>query len=248
MEARPSVKTEAELVAWLAGGGLAGATSLVCWDAALTDRGARAVADAGAELVAIDLSWNHIGPGGAAALVRLPRLVRLRLYHNDVGAEGARQIAHAGAQLEMLNLCGNQVGDAGVAALAGLASVSDLALGWNAIASAPLACPALERLNIRANRLDGTRAAALLDGRLPALRALGLDENPLGDLAPIVAAPGFARLEGLNLGGAELDDRAADLLTAHGSALRELRVNDNAISPAALTALRRALPACEVIA
>jgi len=122
----------------------------------------------------------------------------------------------------MLNLCGNALGDAGLDALAhgSLHALRDLAVGWNDLGDvAALAAGgwrSLSRLNVRANRLDPRAVACVLDGSLPALRELGLDENPLGDagIAELVAAPGFAQLEWLNLGGTELDDRAARRIAA----------------------------------
>src|ERR1051326_7201025 len=115
------VHSDAELATAIASGALRGADSIVAWDAQLTDAAARAIAEApeASALTYVDLSWNRIGGAGAVALESLARLVRLRLYHNDVGADGAAQLADAGDRLELLNLCGNQLGDAGLVALAG---------------------------------------------------------------------------------------------------------------------------------
>lgn len=255
-----------ELSRWLDEGRLRGCTTVCAWHAGLTDRGARAIAQAadGGELVYLDVSWNRIGSAGAHALVASPtlaRMTRLRLYHNDVGLRGAAAIARDGARLGMVNLCGNQLGDCGVAALADgrLAQLHELALGWNDLGidavRAIIAGPwrQLEMLNIRANRLGPAGVALLVSGALPALRWLGVDENPLGGagLAALLDGPGFERLEWLNLGGTELDDRAIAQLTAwrgrgRPSALRELRLHDNELSRGAIAELRTALPRCEV--
>jgi len=267
------VRGDEQLCDWLASGGLASARALIAWGAELTDRAARAICEARpAALAAIDLSWNHVGPGGAGELAALEGLERLRLYHNDVGPDGAAAIARSARPLQSLNLCGNHLGDAGVAALRAprLAALRELALGWNdisdagaralaaghaaaasgaATAAAAAAWPRLESLNIRANQLGADGAAALL--ALPALTRLGLDENPLGNdgVAALAAAPRFARLTWLNLGGTSIDDGAVDaLLDARPAALRELRVHDNELSWEACAALRRGLPGCEVIA
>jgi hypothetical protein len=254
------VRSDDELAQWIAAGKLRGTESLICWDGELTDAAARALAAAtdADHLVSLDLSWNRVGAAGADALIASPhlrRMTRLRLYHNDVGVAGATRIAAAGARLAMLNLCGNALGDRGVSALATgqLAALDELALGWNDITAveAIVAGPwrALAKLNIRANRLGPAEAALLLSGALPALRWLGIDENPLGDagLAAMLGAPGFRRLEWLNLGGTELDDRAVARFAALGPcALRELRLHDNELSPGALAAIRDALPGCEV--
>ena len=254
------MRSDDELARWIAAGALRGIETLICWDARLTDTGATALAAAadGDRLASLDLSWNHIGEAGAHAVIDSPhlqRVTRLRLYHNEVGATGASRIAAAGARLEMLNLCGNALGDRGLAALASgeLHGLHELALGWNALASIdPIvdgSWRGLVKLNVRANQLGATEAARLLSGALPALRWLGIDENPLGDagLAAMLAAPGFRQLEWLNLGGTELDDRAASRFAAVGPcALRELRLHDNELSPAALAAIRDALPDCEV--
>ncbi|HEY5933508.1 MAG TPA: hypothetical protein VIU61_02665, partial [Kofleriaceae bacterium] len=254
------VRSDDELARWIVSGALRGIETLICWDARLTDAGATALADArdGDRLESLDLSWNHIGPAGAHAVIESPhlqRVTRLRLYHNEVGATGASRIAAAGARLAMLNLCGNALGDRGLAGLAAgdLHALDELALGWNDLASVqPIVTGpwrSLAKLNVRANHLGPADAALLLSGALPALRWLGIDENPLGDagLAAMLAAPGFHQLEWLNLGGTELDDRAASRFAAIGPcALRELRLHDNELSPAALAAIRDALPGCEV--
>jgi hypothetical protein len=249
------VRSDEELARWIAAGKLRGTDSLICWDGGLTDSAASTLAassDAD-HLVSLDLSWNHVGPAGAGALIASPhlmRMTRLRLYHNDLGVAGASHIA-AARRLEMLNLCGNAIGDRGLAALAAgdLKTLHELALGWNDLGSVDpiVAGPwrSLEKLNVRANRLGAADAARLL--ALPALRWLGLDENPLGDVGPLLAAPGFRRLEWLNLGGTELDDHAVAHFVAVGPcALRELRLHDNELSPGALSAIRDALPDCEV--
>jgi hypothetical protein len=251
------VRGDEQLRGWLASGSLAGVEALIAWDAELTDRAARAICEAPGALASIDLSWNHIGPAGAAALAAMRGLLRLRLYHNDVGPDGAAAIARRARPLQGLNLCGNQLGDAGAAALGAwrLAALRELALGWNdlgdagARALAAGAWPDLEQLNIRANRLGPDGAAAVM--ALPALTRLGVDENPLGNegVAAIAAAPAFPRLVWLNLGGTSLDDGAVDLLlAARPAALRELRVHDNELGPEACAALRRGLPGCQVLA
>jgi hypothetical protein len=252
--------SDGELVAWLASGALRDVDRLVVWDAALTDAGAAAIAacrDA-SSLRELDLSWNHIGPAGAAALARMPALRSLRLYHNDAGVEGAAAIAEAGGALESLNLCGNALGDRGLTLIARgtLANLRSLALGWNELGPAGVAAlvaapwPKLEFLNIRCNHVDGNAAALLLSGALPALRRLGVDENPLGrdGLAQLMAAPGFAQLEWLNLGGTGIDDHAAADLAKAGGALRELRVHDNGLSQLAVYKLQLARRSCEVLA
>jgi len=253
------VRSDDDLVTAIANGALRGADAIVAWDAQLTDAAARAIANApeSSSITYVDLSWNHIGGAGAVMLESLARLVRLRLYHNDVGADGAAQLADAGDRLELLNLCGNQLGDAGLVALAHgrLVKLHELALGWNdlggeaarAIVDGPWR--SLARLNVRANRLDADAVAALLSGALPALTWLGVDENPLGGagLAAILASPGFAKLEWLNLGGTELDDDALARFADVGRcALRELRIHDNDLSNAAIDRLAAALPDCEV--
>jgi len=256
-----AVRSDTELAHWLAAGKLRGTESLICWDGGLTDVGATALAaSADADrLMSLDLSWNHVGPSGAGALIESPHLqgmTRLRLYHNDLGVAGATRLAAAGARLAMLNLCGNALGDRGLHALAAgeLHALRELALGWNDLGSvaALIAGPwrALVKLNVRANRLGPADAAHLLSGALPELRWLGIDENPLGDagLAAMLAAPGFRQLEWLNLGGTELDDRAVARFAALAPcALRELRLHDNELSPPALAAIRDALPDCEVV-
>lgn len=268
MEAQLSgtVGSDDELSRWIGDGRLRGCTSVCVWHAGLTDRGARAIAEArdGGELVYLDVSWNRIRSDGAHALVTSPaleRMTRLRLYHNDVGVDGAAAIAQGGARLAMVNLCGNQLGDRGVAALADgrLAQLHELALGWNDLGGdavrAIVAGPwrQLEMLNIRANRLGPPDVALLVSGALPALHWLGVDENPLGaaGLAALLDGPGFERLQWLNLGGTELDDRAIAQLTAwrqrgRPCALRELRLHDNELSRGAIAELRAALPGCEV--
>lgn len=257
------VNSDDDFLAWVASG-LSGVSTVIAWNAGLTDRGAEALARAAEtdSIAYVDLSWNRIGADGAAAFAAsktLERMTRLRLYHNDVGAAGASAIAAAGARFELLNLCGNHLGDAGVGALAAgeLAALRELALGWNGLSrEAALAVARgpwreLERLNMRANELDAAGVKALLSGSLPRLRWLGVDENPLGDagLAAILAAPGFGRLEWLNLGGTELDDHAVDQFATVGPcALRELRVHDNELSAGAIARLCAALPGCEVCA
>jgi hypothetical protein len=234
---------------------------VIAWNANLTDAGPAVIAatDDAAGLDYVDLSWNHVGAAGAAALASSPslaKMTRLRLYHNDLGVAGATELAARGTRLELLNLCGNRLGDAGLVELASgvLYKLTELALGWNdlggdaarAVATGPWR--ALAKLNIRANRLDADAVAVLLAG-LPELRWLGVDENPLGDagLAAILASPGFARLEWLNLGGTELDDAAVARFAGAGRCgLRELRLHDNELSAAAIDAVRAALPGCEV--
>ena len=132
------MRGDEQLCDWLAKSALASVHVLIAWDAGLTDRGAHAICEARpAALASIDLSWNHVGPEGAAAVAR-----RARPLHG-------------------LNLCGNRLGDDGAAALCAprLAALRELALGWNEIgdggarALAAGAWPELGFLNIRANQL-----------------------------------------------------------------------------------------------
>ena len=106
--------------------------------------------------------------------------------------------------------------------------------------------------DLRCNRLGPDDVARLLSGALPALRRLGIDENPLGagGLAAVVAAPVFERLEWLNLGGTGIDDAALEEhwpFARRFAALRELRVHDNDVSEAMLDRLRGSLPDCDVL-
>lgn len=228
---RVQVRSEDELFEQLAAGRLRGARELLVWDAALGDRAAAAIAEHpdAAGLVALDLSWNRIGPDGARALAASPHLAALRslrLYHNDIGPEGAAAIANGRLRLTALNLCANGLGVEGAARLgegpALRPTLERLHLGFVALgdegarelSSAPW--PRVEELNVRSNGIGPRGAAALLRGAFPALARLGLDDNPLDDgcVDALSQAPGLGRLAFLNVTSTDLGDQGAARLRA----------------------------------
>ena len=184
----------------------------------------------------------------------LPALETLHLNERAAaGPDGVRRLAEklgAGAlpALAVLNLSDTYVGDAGASALAA-------ALGRGAL-------PRLKVLNLSSTSIGDAGLVALAPAlrRLPALDALGLVSNPLGDegLADLVAPPPPAgappttttgvltELKGLYLSHTQIGDAGcATLASALDSgvlpALKFLELNGAPASPAALAAVGEAL-------
>ena len=183
----------------------------------------------------------------------LPALETLHLNERAAaGPDGVRRLAEklgAGAlpALAVLNLSDTYVGDAGASALAA-------ALGRGAL-------PRLKVLNLSSTSIGDAGLVALAPAlrRLPALDALGLVSNPLGDegLADLVAPPPagappptttgvLTELKGLYLSHTQIGDAGcATLASALDSgvlpALKFLELNGAPASPAALAAVGEAL-------
>jgi uncharacterized protein (TIGR02996 family) len=173
-------------------------------------------------LAALDVSFNHLGPDGAAALAgddSLTHLTDLNLGFNDVGSAGAAAIATAEAlsSLVSLNLAGNRITEPGAEALADsevLGSVEELDLTANPIGDGGAvalvrgeAFTSLSRLclaNCGITDVGVGRLAAT--GALGGLRSLSLAWNPFGDggVTALAACPDLAGLRELDLTGTRI--------------------------------------------
>jgi len=142
------------------------------------------------------------------ALMRLEQLI---LIGNKFGDEGAAAIAAAAVGgglplLKYLSLADNQIGDSGMQALAAafadgaFSELEWLSLGGNAIGDAGL-----------------TALAATLEKGVPALKALRLHKNRIGDegvkaLMAAAGGGGLAKLERLDIDQNEYDEAGLDAM------------------------------------
>jgi uncharacterized protein (TIGR02996 family) len=147
-------------------------------------------------LNALEMSYNPLGPGGAATLLSSPylaRLAHLDLASTGLGDEGAVALAElpGPARLTALDLGMNRVGPEGVGTLAAsgrLAALCHLGLFGNSLgdrgasrlaASAGLA--RLRSLDLRRNGIGQEGAFALAASPyLAGLTTLRLEDNPVG--------------------------------------------------------------------
>jgi uncharacterized protein (TIGR02996 family) len=164
------------------------------------------------------LARNALRGDGVRALVRSPhlgRLVRLNLSANSLGLEDARALAEADTmpRLSVLALRANRLGDEGMKALAPLVA-------------------RLSELSVNYNKVGASGVLGLTEAAASSLRRLDLSWNTLGTGVESLAAwPGLAELTGLDLGYAELGDRAARALAAspYLARLRSLNLGTNRI-------------------
>lgn len=210
-------------------------------------------------LAELDVSFNHLGPGGAVALAEdesLARLTSLDLAFNDIESGGAEAIAGAAAlgSLASLNLAGNRITAAGAEALAAsdaLGSVEALDLTANPVGDGGAAAlvageafASLSRLTLANCGItdDGVRRLAAT-GALGGLRALSLAWNPFGDpgVKALAACPDLAGLRDLDLTGTRLGFAGAVALaeSAYLPNLRRVALGENHRLPADAVALLR---------
>lgn len=234
------IKTDEQLRSWLLFPDAKTAKRLRLRNAELTDSGAKHLADSAPLLEELDLGDNLIRDQGALALSTLPKLRSLNLYGNQITDIGASGLVNRLA-LEELNLCGNQLAGAGLSAITAQSErFTKLHLGFlqmqdhGAAIVAQASWPKLKELNLRLNQLSARAIPAFLySGRFPALKYLGIEENPLGD--EIVrelhehrpAKQGERYDITINLGGIEISEPAArELLPFYDSGMR-LLLHDN---------------------
>jgi uncharacterized protein (TIGR02996 family) len=173
-------------------------------------------------LTDVDVSFNHLGPGGAVAIAEddtLTHLTDLNLGFNDIESVGAEAIAvgEALGSLVSLNLAGNRITLAGAAALADsevLGAVEELDLTVNPLGDDGAvglvrgeALASLSRLCVANCGITdaGVRRLAAT-GALGGLRALSLAWNPFGDdgVKALAACPDLAGLGELDLSGTRI--------------------------------------------
>ncbi len=98
---------------------------------------AEVIAERFPQLTALNLSYNNIGPDGAATIARNPNLSELELRYNNIGDQGTQAIANNLSSLTSLHLEYNDIGYEGAAAIANnLHKLTSLDLGRNEIESA----------------------------------------------------------------------------------------------------------------
>ncbi|MBX9582934.1 MAG: hypothetical protein K2X87_21715 [Gemmataceae bacterium] len=140
----------------------------------------------------VDLRRNRIGPAAAPDARPLPDLHALDLGFNDLGGEVVAGLTRAEpAALRTLGLAGNR-----------LAEVPSLA--------------AVEALDLPANPLGDGGAAAVLDGRFPALSRLDLSNCGLTDAGAVALARSAAAggLRSLSLAWNRVGDAGAKAVAA----------------------------------
>ena len=170
----------------------------------------------------LDLSFNHLGPDGAAALADDTALSQLRfldLNCNDIEDAGVKALLdmEAATTLESLNLRGNRMTEAGARAIAtadGFNSVVALDLGTNPIGDAGAVAlmrgevlAGLERLSLANTGITDTGVQAFTaTGALGGLRELSLAWNRFGDsgVKALAVCPDLAGLRHLDLSGTGL--------------------------------------------
>jgi hypothetical protein len=220
-------------------------------------------------LVSLNLQSTPVGDAGIGYLSALRALEVLSLAGTRVTDDG---VAHLGGMtaLQTLVLSGTAVGDAGLAELRHLASLRWLALAQTAITDAGLkhlwGLSRLEGLNLRDTAITDLGLAylrsrttlrvldlggtAVTDGGLFHLRPLArlqrlsLSGTAVGD-AGLVHLHDLAELHELDLSGTGVTDAGVpDLQVVRG--LRLLRLGGTRVTPAALRALARVLPSCQI--
>lgn len=148
------------------------------------------------ELRSLDLSYNNIGPGGAAMLACMAGLVELDLEGSGIADMGVDALVSL-PNLTRLNLRLNSIGDQGARALAPLTKLTSLKLGYNQIGD------------------EGARVfSQLLD-----LEELELEVNRFG-LSGIQVLPVLKNLSKLKLGGAAIGPKGAEVLASLTSLTR----------------------------
>jgi uncharacterized protein (TIGR02996 family) len=180
--------TKTEAWAWVEGLKLNGLASL--------RRVLPVVLPLAAQVSALDLSRNRLGPEGARTLARSPHLTeltRLDLHWNELDDDSAEALADSPylGRLTVLNLFLNHLTGRGAAVLAQsphLARLIHLDLQANRLGSRGAEALAhssqltqLARLNLENNRIGSTGANALAHSTfLNGLTHLGLAYNPIG--------------------------------------------------------------------
>ena len=208
-------------------------------------------------LHSLDLSFNHIGPDGAAALAAVLQLWQsgplreLDVSHNDIGARGMATFSHkALARLTRLGLAYNGL-CAGAArtlanALAHNTSLRHLDVSRNALTDegVRLLCVALRthpalhsiQLAVTAMTREGARRVAGLMRHCPRLQAVDVSGNALERSGGCVLANALGdspgTLRSLHLAQTQADDTVAyalagALATPGGRGLQRLHLDDN---------------------
>lgn len=177
----------------------------------------------------LNLSGNHLSSAGFDALIGQSRPV-VELALRGCGLIGADTWANLGAcgwtTLRSLDLgldsASTATGDVSHAApvLAGLErlDLSSCQLGaTGASALAGVAQPHLTTCALMFNQFDADAATALAKSTRPALEALNIANNPLGDdgLLALTRAPWWPQLQSLEVFNAGLSAAAIDILGAH---------------------------------
>jgi uncharacterized protein (TIGR02996 family) len=198
-------------------------------------------------LAVLDVSFNHLGPGGAVALAEddsLTHLTALDLGFNDIESAGAEAIAAGAAlgSLVSLNLAGNRITEPGAQALASsdvLGSVEELDLTANPLGDGGAvalvkgeAFASLSRLCLANCGLTDVGVGRLaVTGALGGLRSLSLAWNPFGDggATALAACPDLAGLRELDLTGTRIGFAGAIALVESRSltSLRRVGLGEN---------------------
>lgn len=223
----------ADLGEALSGADLPHLTGLLLDNVGLGDAGVRALTRVRSRVSALVVSRNRLTPLSAQLIgwSDAMSLTSLDLSENRVGDQGMRFLADSSmlSELRALDLTRNDVhGD-------GLAAFSDAPhLG------------ALEHLSLAHNAITGRGLALGDDGGLPALRALDLSRNPLGDegaaaLARALTARTAPPLHTLKLDACGLTGEGIRRLLSHPWAahLEHLSLSHNGLGDEGALALAR---------
>jgi Ran GTPase-activating protein (RanGAP) involved in mRNA processing and transport len=225
-------------------------------------------------LQSLVLSFNHIGPDGAAALAAVLQLWQssplreLDVSHNDIGPRGLAAFSHkALARLTVLGLAYNGLcADAArtlAHALAHNTSLRDLDVSRNALTDegvrqlcvALRTHPALEAIHLAVTAMtrEGARRVAGLMRHCPRLRHVDVSGNALERSGGCVLAAAVGdspgTLRSLNMAQTQADDTVAyalagALVTPGGRSLRHLQLDDNTCGDDGTCALARACRRC----
>ncbi|MFT5683243.1 MAG: hypothetical protein ACI8RZ_004174 [Myxococcota bacterium] len=172
-------------------------------------------------LSSLNLTQNHMGPAGAAVLVKAPgfsALTGISLDYNRLGSEGAGHLARADwmQRIERLDLAYNGLDDVGLAALVeqGLP-----ALRWLSLADNPFGA-----------------SGAWMAG-LPALEHLDLSGTQLTDAALTELLGHGEKLSSLVVKKTGIGDAAARSIAGHGPSLKTLDLSETKLTPTGLAAI-----------
>jgi len=199
------------------------------------------------ELRILDLSGSKFHDGGLAALRQVPQVTELWLLHAQVDDKELAALQGL-ANLDKLELGLTDITDDGLLHLRKFPLLARLGLDHARITDAGLVhlreLPSLERLNLDRTRVTDVGMAEL--ARLPRLRWLAIGHNEAITDVGLKHVGQMPALEELRLYGTRVTERGLKHL--HGCPqLRVLDLRGLTFPPAAIEALRQALPNCEIV-
>jgi hypothetical protein len=204
---------------------------LLIWDNVLSEDAAALLGEheAFGALRSLNVNKTRLSGGALAPLLSRRGPWPLRELWCDGLAELSSASWSAAARGEVM--CGLEVLVAKRVGLRGQGALEGLVEGMDG--------GRMRRLVLSNNGLEAAHMLALRDARLPDLRELELNDNPLGDagLEALLSAGWIEGLEVLKVSGCRVSMAAVELLRAHAprlGALRELHMQVNSTSDKAL--------------